>query len=184
MMRVREAVDAMENLPFLGLDALAMTGLVILAPHPDDESLGCGGLIASARAAGIDVRIVIVSDGTGSHPNSRDYPQARLRALRESEVVEAAAALGVAADAVEFLRLPDRFVTSSGPAADAAIAKISATVAACHASHMAATWRHDPHCDHQATFELAVSVRCLHRDLRLLDYPIWGAHPPARIWAG
>ncbi|MBE7219294.1 MAG: PIG-L family deacetylase, partial [Caulobacteraceae bacterium] len=36
---------------------------VVISPHPDDESLGLGGLIAASRAAGVDVRVVVVSDG-------------------------------------------------------------------------------------------------------------------------
>ena len=174
MIHVSEALDAMENLPLATLDELGMSGLVVVAPHPDDESLGCGGLIASARAAGIDVRIVIVSDGTGSHPNSQEYPHDRLRALRESEALAAVAELGIAAEAVEFLRLPDRAVPSVGPEADAAIAAITATANACNASHMAVTWQHDPHRDHRATFALAVAAARQRGNVRLLEYPIWG----------
>ena len=41
---------------------------VVLSPHPDDESLGMGGLIALARRNHQDVSIVAVTDGAGSHP--------------------------------------------------------------------------------------------------------------------
>ncbi len=44
---------------------------LILAPHPDDESLGCGGLIAACVAAGRSPLVVILTDGAGSHPNSQ-----------------------------------------------------------------------------------------------------------------
>lgn len=174
MIHVSEALDAMENLPLVTLDELGMSGLVIVAPHPDDESLGCGGLIASASAAGIDVRIVVVSDGTGSHPNSREYPHDRLRALRESEALAAVAELGISADAVAFLRLPDRSVPSVGPEAEAAIKAIAAAADACMASHMAVTWQHDPHRDHRATFALAAAASRHRGNMRLLAYPIWG----------
>ena len=46
---------------------------LILAPHPDDESLGCGGLIAACVAAGRSPLVVILTDGAGSHPNSRRF---------------------------------------------------------------------------------------------------------------
>lgn len=182
MIHVSEALDAMENLPLVTLDELGMSGLVIVAPHPDDESLGCGGLIASARAAGIDVRIVVVSDGTGSHPNSQEYPHNRLRALRESEALAAVSELGVSADAVQFLRLPDRSVPSVGPEAEAAIKAIAVAADACKASHMAVTWQHDPHRDHRATFALATAARDHRSNLRLLAYPIWGfTLPPDEV---
>ncbi len=44
--------------------------IVVLAPHPDDESLGCGALLAAAFA-GKGARVVCLTDGSGSHPGSR-----------------------------------------------------------------------------------------------------------------
>ncbi|MFZ1431665.1 MAG: PIG-L family deacetylase [Geminicoccaceae bacterium] len=80
------------------LDALTRgRGVVVVAPHPDDESLGCGGLIAACCAHGIEVRLLVLSDGTGSHPNSRRYPADRLRDLREAELEQATSILGLPA---------------------------------------------------------------------------------------
>jgi LmbE family N-acetylglucosaminyl deacetylase len=39
---------------------------------------------------------------------------------------------------------------------------------------MAVTWQHDPHCDHQAAFTLALSACRLMGAVRLFMYPIWG----------
>src|SRR5580658_4941526 len=118
-MHAIEAMLMMQNFPIGSLpDVLGDGGLVVIAPHPDDESLACGGLIAEARAQGRLVRVVIVSDGTGSHPTSKTYPRARLRELRENEAREAVAELGLdPGHEVVFLRLPDRFVPSDGPRA-------------------------------------------------------------------
>ena len=66
---------------------------VVLAPHPDDESLGCGGLLARLAAHGVPARVVVVTDGAQSHPGSAAYPPERLRALREAEARAAVAAL-------------------------------------------------------------------------------------------
>ena len=52
----------------------------VFAPHPDDESLGCGGAIALLRNFELPVNIIVMSDGTLSHPNSRKFPPAALRA--------------------------------------------------------------------------------------------------------
>ena len=46
----------------------ACTRLVVVAAHPDDESLGAGGLIAAARAAGLAVYVVLLTAGEGSPP--------------------------------------------------------------------------------------------------------------------
>ena len=90
-------------------------GVVVVAPHPDDESLGCGGLIAACCAHGIEVRLVVLSDGTGSHPNSQRYPAARLRDLREAELRQATSILGLPEHAIACLRLRDRAVPERGP---------------------------------------------------------------------
>jgi LmbE family N-acetylglucosaminyl deacetylase len=177
--RAADALAAMKDMPLLSFGQLAIRGLIVVAPHPDDESLGCGGLIAAATTDGIPVRIVVVSDGAGSHPNSVSHPPARLRRLRESETLAAVAELGVSADAVSFLGLPDRYVPTEGPEAAAAIARIVAIAQACGAELMTVTWQHDPHHDHQAAFALARAACRQLPGVRLCAYPIWGWTLPA-----
>lgn len=154
-------------------DLLGEGGAVIVAPHPDDESLGCGALILEAVDAGRPVRIVFVSDGTRSHPNSRSYHAARLRALREKEARAAAAALGVAASQIEFLRLPDGAVPSSGAEAERASVAIANAVAKARARAIFVTWRHDRHVDHQAAYTVARAAQ-RRQGARLFEYSIWG----------
>lgn len=184
-MRAADFLAAAETLPVADLSVLtAGRGLVVVAPHPDDESLGCGGLIAGACAAGLQVRLVVVSDGVGSHPNSKAYPPERLRGLREDETREAVAALGLAPGHVRFLRLPDRFVPSSGPGAEAAAAVIAGTAHGIGAGAIAVTWRHDPHCDHEASAAL-VDLACASvPGIRVLAYPVWGWALPADTEVG
>ena len=165
-------------------DVIDGGGLVVVAPHPDDESLGCGGLIAEACATGIDVRLIVVSDGVGSHPNSRRYPPAQLRSLREEETCRAAAALGLARSAIRFLRLPDRNVPTQGAAAEAASDTIVAAARACNAHAICVTWRHDPHCDHAASACLVDAARDKLGGIRVLAYPIWGWNLPAGTEVG
>ncbi|WP_336492322.1 PIG-L deacetylase family protein [Methylobacterium nigriterrae] len=179
-MRADAFLLAAEALPFGDLQDLAVgRGLVIVAPHPDDESLGCGGLIARACEEGLPVHLVVVSDGVGSHPNSPSYPPERLRALREKETLAAAELLGLAAKYVHFLRLPDRHVPSAGPEAEGAALAIAGAVRTCGAGNLIVTWPHDPHCDHQASAELARLACSKLADVRLLAYPVWGWTLPA-----
>ena len=81
--------------------------LLVVAPHPDDEVIGCGGLIAQTLARGGEVTVCVVSDGRASHPGSRAYPPEKLVAKRRSESRGALAHLGVESDRVHFLDLPD-----------------------------------------------------------------------------
>ena len=85
-MTAAELLDAAHRFPFRRLrERLKDLPFIVIAPHPDDESLACGGLIAEACREGLKRKVVIVSDGAGSHPNSKAYPPDRLRALREAE---------------------------------------------------------------------------------------------------
>ncbi len=184
-MRADAFLAAAEALPFAGLDELAAgRGILVVAPHPDDESLGCGGLIAEACARGLPVRVIIVSDGSGSHPNSPSYPSERLRTVRERETLEAARVLGLASEHVSFLRLPDRFVPSSGPEAEAVAEIIAAMATVCGARMLLATWVHDPHCDHAAASAIARLARGRLPHLRVMEYPVWGWALPAETEVG
>ncbi|GJD61990.1 PIG-L deacetylase family protein [Methylobacterium frigidaeris] len=179
-MRADAFLAAAEALPVRSLrDLVPAGGIVVVAPHPDDESLGCGGLIAEACAQKIPVRLVVVSDGIGSHPNSKSHPPERLRNLRESETLAAAASLGLSPEHIAFLRLPDRFVPASGPEAEAAAGAIAEAARACGAGALFVTWAHDPHCDHAASAALARRAReLLGRGflgtVSLYAYPVWG----------
>lgn len=179
-------LEAAEALPFAPLAAIiGPGGVVVLAPHPDDESLGCGGLIAAAQQAGRAVAVVFVSDGGASHRHSRRFPPAALRALRAAEARAALAALGLPEGAARFLCLPDAAVPDQGPDFELAVAAILAAAEATCASALLATWAHDPHCDHQAVHAMAAVAARRRPGLRHLAYPVWGhTLPPGTPIAG
>lgn len=171
---IKDFFERADKLPFTDLSALVGAGgVLVVAPHPDDESLGCGGLMALCRRADRAVHVVVVTDGTGSHPASRRYPHDVLRDLRELEMLTACGQLGLQPTDVTFLRLPDRAVPSSGEAASEAVSSIAGQARAIDASLILVTWKNDPHCDHQASFVLAQAA-ARHAGLRLLQYPVWG----------
>ena len=79
--------------------------ILVIAAHPDDEVLGCGGTIASAAAGGEDVHIAILGEGISSRHERRDAAAAGdLQALQD-DARSAAAAMG--ARSVTFAGLPD-----------------------------------------------------------------------------
>lgn len=148
---------------------------IVFAPHPDDESLGCGGAIALLRKRGLPVAVVTMSDGALSHPNSVKFPADKLRDLRESEMLNALEILGVGAGEITFLRYRDRRVPNeSNDDFDAAVETVKTILAAEKPQTILAPWRFDPHPDHRATWQIvrraAESVNCR---ARLLEYPIW-----------
>jgi LmbE family N-acetylglucosaminyl deacetylase len=163
--------------PLLGTEGAAL----VLAPHPDDESLGCGGLLAACVAEHRQAMVVVVSDGAGSHPFSREWPPERMAALRQAEARTAVVMLGLdPARQLHFLELPDRAVPEHGAAFTAALERL-VLLAPKPPLTIFAAWRHDPHRDHAATHVLATALwRRLGEGVRLLEYPVWGmahAHP-------
>ena len=77
--------------------------VVVVAPHPDDETFGAGATVHDLVQRGHEVRIVIVTDGAASHD------RAGLAVIRRREAVRAAELLGVTAPP-QFLDLPDGHV--------------------------------------------------------------------------
>ena len=85
--------------------------VLVVAAHPDDEVLGCGGTIAQHADAGDHVKVLIVAEGATSRQQQRDRHQAsdELSALAQA-APKAAAILG--AKGVELLDLPDNRLDS------------------------------------------------------------------------
>jgi LmbE family N-acetylglucosaminyl deacetylase len=170
----QDVLARMAALPFAGLDDILAPGpALLLAPHPDDETLGCGGLIAESCALGRELHVLIVTDGTGSHAGSRAWPAERLRALREREALQAVGELGLPADRIAFLGLRDTEAPHDGTALDEVVARIAAHATERGARTILATWRHDPHGDHAAVSRMGAAVARATR-ARLLEYPVWG----------
>lgn len=173
-------LERMAALPFASLDEIigGATALV-LAPHPDDESLGCGGLIAEACANGRPPAVVVLTDGAMSHPSSRSHPASRLRALRRAEARTAVAALGLGSERLHFLDIPDGRAPHGGPDMEAAAARVADLARAYKAGTILATWEHDPHADHVAA---QVIARAAARSVgaRVVSYPVWGWALPRR----
>lgn len=147
--------------------------VLVLAPHADDEVLGCGGLICEALALGRAPAIVVATDGSGSHPNSRQYPRMRLIELRQAEARRAASILGVAPDRVRFLRLHDTAAPMAGPAFNSAVEAIVRLARELGCRTICAPWRFDPHCDHLAVDRMARAASSI-LACRHLSYPVWG----------
>ncbi|SMB87509.1 LmbE family protein [Hymenobacter roseosalivarius DSM 11622] len=155
---------------------------VVIAPHPDDESLGCGGLLALLCQARVPVMAILVTDGTMSHPNSQKYPPAARRHLREAEFEAALVALGIL-KAPHYLGLPDGNVPTAGAAGfEEAAEQLRIYISQFSPTTIVAPWRRDPHPDHRATSQLVrAALAQLAAPPRLLEYVVWAwerAAPP------
>lgn len=173
----------------LGLSVAAGGHLVVAAAHPDDESLGAGGLIHRALRNGASVHVILCSAGEASHPDSPTHSQATLGRVRLAEFSAALAALGRGCDGPppswQWLGIPDGELSRHLPEIEAALSE------ACqNASALAAPFRHDGHTDHDVLGELAAQAATV-QDIDLFEYPVWYWHwadPPTdphwRTWHG
>lgn len=152
-------------------------GLVVVAPHPDDEVLGAGGVMAMARQAGVAVSVVSVTDGEACYPDSPLWPPAQLRTTRRDELIRAMACLDVSATAIQTLEIPDGTVAAH---VDDLTAALRASVN--RHTRVLTTWRHDGHPDHEATAR-AVERACTASGAHLLQFPVWAWHwmPPTGV---
>jgi LmbE family N-acetylglucosaminyl deacetylase len=151
-------------------DRAAVASCLVLAPHPDDETIGCGATIARKRAASTPVRVVVAADGRSSHRSAVIGPD-ELARRRSHEVVAACAALGVAeADVVQ---LGFRDDSLAGHQAELA-GEIAAHLDDMVPDEVLVPSGRDWHPDHQAlrrALDLALQGRRLLP--RVLEYPVW-----------
>jgi len=147
---------------------LARTAVVI-APHQDDEVLGCGGTILRKREAGADVRLVFLTDGATSH--ARLMPPDRMRDIRREEALAAAAALGVGRDAVTFLDFPNRDLENQLTEVAQRIRTIIDDV---RPAEVFTPWSGEAPRDHSAAYEAtALALSGYTEPLTLHEYPVW-----------
>lgn len=156
--------------------AASLGATVVIAPHPDDEALGCGGLLALLHQAGQPTAAVLVSDGTRSHPASVKFPAPARRTVREAEFCHALALLGADAAAPLLLGLPDGRVPGQPgePGFAEAVGQLVDFLQRQRADTVLVPWRRDPHPDHRATSQLVrATLATLPQPPRCLEYVVW-----------
>ena len=144
-----------------------MVPTLVVAPHPDDETLGTGGLIARLRGAGVPVSVAAVTDG--EHAYGKDDAEA-LGRLRVEEQREALARLGVDTSSTHRLLLPDRDVSLHEEELAATLRKLVSA-----GMHLLAPWPGDFHPDHEAAGRAAQMVAG-ELGLPLTFYVFWTWH--------
>ena len=142
---------------------------LVLAPHPDDETLGAGALIATLRARGVPVTVVAATDGENAYDTSPEKRTALAR-TRELEQQEALGLLGVPADAIHRLRLTDSGLHLCEGELTARLMELAQP-----GMHLIAPWSGDFHPDHEACARAAAAVTEA-KGLRLTSYFFWTWH--------
>lgn len=146
--------------------------VVVVAAHPDDETLGAGALTAAAAALGLKVDVVVLTDGEASHPDSPTWTRQDLAARRRDEARAAADALGAGID-LTLLGLPDGGL--AGTHEEAVTTALVDRLGDARDVLLLAPWRRDGHPDHEAAGRAAAAA-AVRTGARLLEYPVWFWH--------
>lgn len=132
--------------------------VLVVAPHPDDETIGCGGAIARHVLAGDALTVVVATSGEATGGGG-----AAAAAAREAECRAACTALGCGEPV--FLRLPDGGLTGAVDALAAGLRRHAGDAALVYTPALL-----DPHPDHRAA-NLAVAAARLGAEV--LGYEVW-----------
>ncbi|MBT2372951.1 PIG-L deacetylase family protein [Pseudomonas fluorescens] len=162
------------QLPCIDIAELVPEGsrAVIVAPHPDDEVLGCGGLLQGLAALGRPLQLISVTDGSASHPGSRRWPVQRLSVVRPQESAQALHRLGLPLHSLKWLRagFSDSHVAAQEDELRQFIQRHLKPT-----DVVLTTWREDGHCDHEAVGRASAdAARAV--GATLLELPVWTWH--------
>ncbi|MBS7847318.1 PIG-L family deacetylase [Pseudomonas fluorescens] len=169
-----QASSLMAELPHISVEELVPEGhrAVIIAPHPDDEVLGCGGLLQGLAALGRPMQLISVTDGSASHPGSRRWPVERLSVVRPQESAQALHRLGLPLHSLKWLRagFSDSQVAAREDELTAFIQRYLKPT-----DVVFTTWREDGHCDHEAVGRASAQAAQA-VGAALYELPVWTWH--------
>jgi LmbE family N-acetylglucosaminyl deacetylase len=158
--------------------------LLVLAPHPDDEALGCGALLARRTAAGEHSVVAYFTNGEGSHSGHPTLLAPELAALRQAEARRAMEGIGIPAGNLRFLGAPDgRLNSLSQEEKQAWVARLRDLLGDVRPSELMLPCRDDGSSEHEAMFSLV--IRALAglppAPPRVLEFPVWSWWSPRHL---
>jgi LmbE family N-acetylglucosaminyl deacetylase len=159
----------MDSTQLIGLpdfELPARSRVVVVAPHPDDETLGLGGLLSMLEKRGCAIALIALTEGEAYDPSASSDLRAQLAVDRGRERQNALRALELSEVRVVRLGLPDGQLDRT-PGIAALLSPLVRGADQCFAP-----FRRDGHPDHDAAGEAAVEA-CEAAGVRLAEYPIW-----------
>ena len=163
------------------LPARAVT--LVIAPHQDDGTLGCGGVMVRKRLEGHPVHIVFVTDGSASHLGHPTMTPQAMAAVREREGRAAARHLGVETPAIHFLGACDGTLDHLSPEARTRlVADLRCLLGTVRPDEIFIPYRRDGSSEHEAAFRLFIEALAgTGLRPRIYEYAIWAWWNPLRM---
>lgn len=169
------------NLPRLSAASSAHGTVVVLLAHPDDEALGCPGLLRYLDRAAASVAVVLFTAGEKSHPDSSTHTPEQLAAVRLAEFETALTGLNSGA-VTTVLHYGDGELHQN---ANRILAEVDAMAEGLPTPlTIVAPYGDDGHSDHETLGNVAREVG-RRRRAAVLEFPIWYWHwaaPDDRAW--
>jgi LmbE family N-acetylglucosaminyl deacetylase len=176
--QIWNSAPQLDSIPVINTQSLVPTGarVVLIAPHPGDEVVTCGGLLQLLSNLGHPLQLISITDGSASHPGSQQWSEKRLSVFRPQESVEAIRRLGLPMHSLKWIR---------GGFTDNALAEQEDQIARFITRYLRpgdvvfSTWRQDGNVDHdtvgRASARAAANIGASYNDV-----PFWAWHWPAR----
>ena len=142
---------------------------LIVAPHPDDEVLGCAGLVQRLLSAGRQVDVVILSGGGKSHAGCCGIDEAELIGNRRQLSRRAAGIIGLPPERLHFLDYPDGSIAFD----NAETGKLRQLMAELKPDAVFVPHRGEGWSDHLAAAEIARRLTEDDKAVRLFEYCVW-----------
>ncbi len=139
--------------------------LLVVSPHPDDETLGAGGLIRQWRMSGHEVTVLSVTDGEGAYPSFQ-----ALGSLRRMELGRALRGLLGAHVNLVRLAIPDGAVRLRRARLRNALRDLLVD-----SDTVVAPFENDGHVDHDAVGQVCLEEARL-EGIPVVRYPVWAWH--------
>lgn len=154
---------------------LSHKSAMVFSPHQDDETFGCGGMIALKREHGIPVFVVFLTDGGQGFVDLESHSQTKIIETRKQEAIKALKILGVEESSIHFLDKPDgnlQFLENEER--QKTVQQVIKLLKTYQPGEVYVPHRKDCHQDHEATYEIvnqAINQAQINAELR--QYPIW-----------
>ncbi|EJN26276.1 MULTISPECIES: PIG-L deacetylase family protein [unclassified Pseudomonas] len=176
--QIWNSAPQLDNIPVINTRSLVPPGAraVVIAPHPGDEVVTSGGLLQLLANLGHPLQLLSITDGSASHPGSRQWSEKRLSVFRPQESVEALRRLGLPMHSLKWVR---------GGFNDSGLMDQETQLTEFISRYLRpgdvvfSTWRGDGNNDHEAVGRASARAAEL-TGATFHDVPIWAWHWPER----
>jgi LmbE family N-acetylglucosaminyl deacetylase len=146
--------------------------MIVFSPHPDDETLGCGGTIIKKKREGAEIKVFFMTDGRKSHAHL--ISEEKLKLIRAKEALDVGQMLGLEETDIAFLEYRDGELTENQ---NSAINKVSKILQLQKPDEIFIPHHMEPSLwakDHVATNRIVMAaLKTYNKKVTIYEYPIW-----------